>query len=543
MGLVGGANCRRFEVGWGEDNMTIECALISVSDREGLVELGSGLREMGIRILSTGGTGKALESSGVKITPVSNYTGFPEILDGRVKTLHPRIYAGILARYDQTEHAKVLEEHDILRLGLVIVNLYPFSETVSRELVSLDEAVEQIDIGGPTLIRAAAKNFEHVTVIVDPADYPSVLAELKGNCGETSRKTRWRLARKAFRHTAAYDAAISEYLEGIELQSSARDELPPTINLSLGLQETLRYGENPHQRGALYRPLQRKPSGLVSAEQLQGKQLSFNNYLDLEAAWRLTAEFEQSCCVIVKHNNPCGAALAEGPCDAYRKALACDPVSAFGSIVAFNQTVDGETAEEMRSLFVEAIIAPAYEQAALDLFSKKGNLRVMQKDPESLPAGASRERLFDLKQVSGGYVLQDLDVARVTAEDLKVVSRREPADDELKDLLFAWKVCKHVKSNAIVYARQAQTVGIGAGQMSRVDSVKLAAEKAQLSLESCVMASDAFFPFRDGIDEAVKVGVRAVIQPGGSVRDDEVIAAADEHGITMVCTGIRHFRH
>ena len=292
--------------------MMIECALISVSDREGLAELGVGLREIGIQILSTGGTGQALEAAGVEITPVSRYTGFPEILDGRVKTLHPRIHAGILARYDQEAHAEILEEHDILRLGLVVVNLYPFSETVSQGPVSLEEAIEQIDIGGPTLIRAAAKNFQHVTVVVDPADYPNLLSEMRGNNGETSRKTRWGLARKAFRHTAAYDAAISEYLEGIEAQSSEKDELPPTLNLKLGRQETLRYGENPHQRGALYRPLRSDPSGLVSAVQLQGKQLSFNNYLDLEAAGRLTGEFEQPCCVIVKHNNPCGAALAEG---------------------------------------------------------------------------------------------------------------------------------------------------------------------------------------------------------------------------------------
>ena len=523
--------------------MTIECALISVSDREGLVELGAGLRELGVQILSTGGTGKALQATGVEITPVSQYTGFPEIFDGRVKTLHPRIHAGILARYDQEEHIRTLEEHDILRLGLVIVNLYPFSETVSREDVSLEEAIEQIDIGGPTLIRAAAKNFQHVTVVVDPADYPDLLSEMRSNQGETSRITRWGLARKAFQHTAAYDTTISEYLEGMDSPPSGEEELPPTITLSLGRRETLRYGENPHQRAALYCPLRRDPSGLVSAVQLQGKQLSFNNYLDLEAAWRLTAEFEQPCCVIVKHNNPCAAALAEGPCEAYRKALACDPVSAFGSIVAFNQTVDGETAEEMRSLFVEAIIAPAYEPAALELFSKKGNLRVMRKDPESPPAGLPQERRFDLKQISGGYVLQDLDVVGIMAGDLEVVTRREPDETELRDLLFAWKVCKHVKSNAIVYARQAQTIGIGAGQMSRVDSVKLAAEKAQLPIENCVMASDAFFPFRDGIDEAAKVGVRAVIQPGGSVRDDEVIAAADGHGITMVRTGIRHFRH
>ena len=523
--------------------MAIECALISVSDREGLADLGAGLRELGIRILSTGGTGQALQASGVEITPVSQYTGFPEILDGRVKTLHPRIHAGILARYDRVEHTEVLKEHDILRLRLVIVNLYPFSETVSRVSVSLEEAIEQIDIGGPTLIRAAAKNFQHVTVVVDPADYPDLLSELGTSQGETSRITRWGLARKAFQHTAAYDAGISEYLESINSPATDEKELPSTITLSLGRQETLRYGENSHQRGALYGSLGRPPSGLVAATQLQGKQLSFNNYLDLEAAWRLTTEFEESCCVIVKHNNPCGAALAEGPCEAYRKALACDPVSAFGSIVAFNQTVDGETAEEMRSLFVEAIIAPAFEQAALDLFSKKGNLRVMRMDPESPAVGASRERRFDLKQISGGYVLQDLDVARITASDLEVVTRREPDETELRDLLFAWKICKHVKSNAIVYVRQAQTVGIGAGQMSRVDSVKLAAEKAQLAIEGCVMAGDAFFPFRDGIDEAAKVGVRAVIQPGGSVRDDEVIAAADEHGMAMVRTGIRHFRH
>ena len=522
--------------------MAIESAVISVSDREGLSELGAGLRKMGVQILSTGGTGQALQASGAEIIPVSEYTGFPEILDGRVKTLHPRIHAGILARHDQEAHARTLAEHDILRLGLVIVNLYPFSETVSRESVSLEEAIEQIDIGGPTLIRAAAKNFEHVAVVVDPADYSKLMSEMGSSGGEISRKTRWELARKAFQHTASYDAAISEYLETVD--SPADEEaLPSSITLRLRRQEVLRYGENPHQRGALYRPRRREVYGLVAASQIQGKQLSFNNYLDLEAAWRLVGEFGECSCVIIKHNNPCGAALAENPSEAYRKALACDPVSAFGSIVAFNRAVDGSTAEEMKSLFVEAVIAPAYDDQSLELFSRKKNMRVMRKPPETVQEGSLLGPQYDLKQVSGGYVLQDLDVAQITSDSVEVMTKRQPDEGELGDLMFAWRVCKHVKSNAIVYARQAQTVGIGAGQMSRVDSVKLAAERAQMPIEGCAMASDAFFPFRDGVDEAVRVGVRAVIQPGGSVRDDEVIAAADEHGITMVRTGIRHFRH
>lgn len=520
--------------------MKIETALVSVSDKTGLVELAGRLTEMGIKILSTGGTGRTLQEAGIPYTPVSEHTGFPEILEGRVKTLHPRIHGGILARHDHGSHEKVLQEHDISAIGLVIVNLYPFSRTVSKPDVTLEEAIENIDIGGPTLVRAAAKNHATVTVVVDPTDYSRVVAEMKAGGSETSESLRFELARKAFQHTAAYDLAISAYLEGLD---RGEGELAPVLNFSLSREQVLRYGENPHQRGALYRFQFSVPTGLVAARQHQGKQLSFNNYLDLDAAWSLIQEFEEPACAILKHNNPCGVALGSDPVEAYRKALECDPVSAFGSVIAFNRTVDEATAEEMSSLFVEAVLAPGYSGDALSVFGRKKNLRVMELLPPAdskLPSGHSD---FDVKRVAGGFLVQDRDVFFVKESDLKVVTRRKPTAEEIRDLLFNWTVCKFVKSNAIVLGRDGRTIGIGAGQMSRVDSVKIAVEKAQSSLDGAVMASDAFFPFRDGIDEAAKHGVRTVIQPGGSVRDEEVITAADEHEIAMVFTGIRHFRH
>ncbi|UCF36396.1 MAG: bifunctional phosphoribosylaminoimidazolecarboxamide formyltransferase/IMP cyclohydrolase [Acidobacteriota bacterium] len=515
--------------------MKIETALISVSDKQGLVELGRSLAEMGVKILSTGGTGKALKEAGVPFTKVSEHTGFPEILNGRVKTLHPKIHGGILAMHDSKEHQTTLEEHGIAPIGLVVVNLYPFSQTVAKEGVTVEEAIENIDIGGPTMIRAAAKNHAHISVVVDPGDYACVVAEMKAGSGEVSKQTRWELARKAFHHTAAYDSAISGYFEKV---SSDEEGLPPVINLSLKREATLRYGENPHQRAGLYRSQFHPPTGIVSALQKHGKQLSFNNYLDLQGAWGLIREFDETACAIIKHTNPCGAALGSTPKEAYLKALSCDPVSAFGSIIAFNREVDAETSEELSKLFVEAVIAPAYTGDAMEVLTKKKNIRIME-----MPLTKAGHSGFDLKRISGGVLVQDRDEYFVTEKDLKVVTKRTPTKDEIADLLFGWIICKHVKSNAIVYVKGGKTVGIGAGQMSRVDSAKIAADKAQEPLSGAVMASDAFFPFRDGLDAAAERGIRAVIEPGGSVRDEEVIAAADEHGIAMVFTGIRHFRH
>jgi phosphoribosylaminoimidazolecarboxamide formyltransferase / IMP cyclohydrolase len=517
--------------------MRIEFALLSVSDKEGLIEFARGLAQAGIQLLSTGGTGKALETAGIPYRKVSDHTGFPEILDGRVKTLHPKIHGGILARHDDPEHSATLARHDIPPIGLVAVNLYPFSRTVRKAGVTVEEAIENIDIGGPTLIRAAAKNHAHVAVVVDPGDYPRVLAQLAVNQGVLRPEARRELARKAFHHTAAYDAAIGSYFDRI---AEDGDGLPPAINLALTRVSTLRYGENPHQRAAVYRPQFQPPGGIVAAEQKHGKQLSFNNYLDLEAAWALASEFQDTACVIVKHTNPCGVALGISPREAYEKALACDPVSAFGSIVAFNRTVDEASAEEVEKLFVEAIVAPAYGPEALEILSRKKNLRIMVMPPE---ATADALGDLDFKRISGGILAQDRDAYYLREADLRVVTKRAPTEDEVRDLLFAWVVCKHVKSNAIVYARERGTLGVGAGQMSRVDSARIAAEKAQSPLSGSVMASDAFFPFRDGLDAAAKHGIRAVIQPGGSVRDDEVIRAADEHDMAMVFTGIRHFRH
>jgi phosphoribosylaminoimidazolecarboxamide formyltransferase/IMP cyclohydrolase len=427
---------------------------------------------------------------------------------------------------------------DIPPIGLVAVNLYPFAETIKKEGVTVAEAIENIDIGGPTMIRATAKNSKYTTVAVDPGDYPKIIAEMKAGDKEVSRDTRQMLARKAFFHTAAYDAAISGYFDRLE---ASPDELPPSINMSLVRQSSLRYGENPHQRAALYRPQFHPPIGIVAAEQKHGKQLSFNNYLDLHSAWGLIREIEDTACAIIKHTNPCGAAIGESPVDAYLKALACDPVSAFGSIIAFNRTVNQAAAEQVSKLFVEAVIAPEYEADALEALTRKKNIRIMEM-PGTSPTSKTHSG-FDLKRIAGGVLVQDRDAYYVTEKDLKVVTKRGPTAEEMEDLLFGWIICKHVKSNAIIYVKDRATLGVGAGQMSRVDSARIAVQKAQMPLDGAVMASDAFFPFRDGLDEAAGNGIRAVIQPGGSVRDQEVIEAADEHDMAMVFTGIRHFKH
>lgn len=515
--------------------MKIDLALLSVSEKQGLVPLAEELHRMGIQILSTGGTGRVLHEAGIPYTAVAEHTGFPEILEGRVKTLHPRIHGALLARLEKEEDRQTLEQHSIPPIGLVVVNLYPFSDTVERKGVAEEEALEQIDIGGPTLIRASAKNFRNVTVMVDPSDYSRVLQELKEKDRQTTHETRSELARKAFHHTAAYDAAIATWFD--RRLHTGQTDLPASLPLHLHRQSVLRYGENPHQRGALYRCGWGPAAGLPAARQLQGKQLSFNNYMDLAAAWELSTEFDRTACVIVKHTNPCGTAVADSLVEAYRRALACDPVSAFGSVIGFNRTVTAETARELKSLFVEAIIAPAFHPQALEVLSSKENLRLMEMKQEE---GGDN---LDVKRIPGGFLVQDCDKFHLLQQDLKTVTRRSPNEVELEDLMFSWTVARHVKSNAIVFARGGRTVGIGAGQMSRVDSVKLAELKAHGPLDHAVMASDAFFPFRDAVDEAARCGIRAIIQPGGSIRDSEVIQAADEHGMAMVFTGIRHFKH
>jgi phosphoribosylaminoimidazolecarboxamide formyltransferase/IMP cyclohydrolase len=516
--------------------MVIQTALVSVSDKEGLLEFCRELTGLGISILSTGGTAQMLSGAGVPVTPVSEYTGFPEILGGRVKTLHPKIHGGILALHDDPAHVKILAEHGISPIGLVVVNLYPFVQTISKPDVTLEEAIEQIDIGGPSMIRAAAKNSKYVTVVVDPADYPKIIAQLKANGGQTTDAERFRLATKAFEHTSAYDSAIATYLKRQRETQKESEALPASFSLSLVKREDLRYGENPHQRAALY--AEGQPAGLVAARQLQGKQLSFNNYVDLQAAIDLCAEFDDPFCAIIKHTNPCGAAVGARPAEAYERALECDPVSAYGSVIGFNRILDAEAAEKLAASFVEAVVTPGYEPAALEILGRKKNLRVME-----LPPGGAQQQPLDVKGISGGYLIQDHDVYELTEKDLKTVTNRTPSASELKDLLFAWRVAKHVKSNAIVYAKDGRTIGVGAGQMSRVDSARIAAEKARFPLEGAAMASDAYFPFRDGVDEAAKAGIKAVIEPGGSIRDAEVIDAANEHGLAMVFTGIRHFKH
>ncbi|HUW29107.1 MAG TPA: bifunctional phosphoribosylaminoimidazolecarboxamide formyltransferase/IMP cyclohydrolase [Sulfuriferula sp.] len=517
----------------------IQRALISVSDKTGVLELAKGLREFNIEILSTGGTAKMLAEHGIEVTEVADYTGFPEMLDGRVKTLHPKIHGGILARRDLAEHAEAVREAGIGYIDLVVVNLYPFSQTVARPDCTLPEAIENIDIGGPTMVRSAAKNYQHVAVVTDPADYASVLAEIQANHGSLSTGTCYNLARKAFSHTAEYDGAISNYLTARELNGE-RAAFPSRLNLNFERVQSMRYGENPHQAAAFYRDLHPAAGTLAHYTQLQGKELSYNNIGDADAAWECVKTFDAPACVIIKHANPSGVALAEDTLNAYRLALATDPTSAFGGIIAFNREVDAATAEAVSGQFMEVLIAPAYSAAALQLLTKKANVRVL-----AVPLAAGHNAL-ELKRVGGGLLVQTADTFNITAADLKVVTQRQPGPQEIQDMLFAWRVAKFVKSNAIVFAASGQTLGVGAGQMSRVDSTRIAVIKAGhagLSLTGCAVASDAFFPFRDGLDVLAAAGAKAVIQPGGSVKDAEVIAAADEHGIAMVFTGHRHFRH
>ena len=525
--------------------INIKRALISVSDKTGLIDFAQRLARHSIEIVSTGGTAQMLRDAGLEVRDVSDVTGFPEILGGRVKTLHPKVHGGLLAIRDNSDHQRQVEENQIQYIDMVVVNLYPFRETIAREGVSVEEAIENIDIGGPSMIRSAAKNFEDVVVVVDPADYQIIADEMDASEGRVSRLTRLRLARHAFETTAQYDTAISEFLVGSvvldatseELRVEKSSQLPARFTLFAKKEMDLRYGENPHQRAALYIP-QNVGREFAKSEKLQGKELSFNNLIDFDAAWSLVSEFKETACAIIKHTNPCGVATAEDAREAFEKAKATDPVSAFGGIVAFNRTVTADAARAIAETFFEVIVAPDYEPAALEALASKKNLRIMR-IKES--AGASVP--YDIRMISGGLLVQDRDRGTLDDAQVRVVSNRQPTDEEMRALGFAWIIAKHVKSNAIVYARDGQLVGVGAGQMSRVDSVKLGAMKAQLSLEGTVLASDAFFPFRDGVDEAARAGITAVIQPGGSVRDEEVITAANEHNLAMVFTGMRHFKH
>ncbi len=536
-----------------EENEThpvrIRRALISVSDKTDVVEFARELKRFGVEIISTGGTAKTLREAGLAVREVSDVTRFPEMMDGRIKTLHPRVHGGLLAVRDNPEHLAAMKEHDIEPIDMVVVNLYPFEETVARGGVTLAEAIEQIDIGGPAMIRSAAKNFRDVTVVTAPSSYPDLIAEIQKNQGSLSGATRARLALNAFLTTSQYDHNIGVYLadaaarDQVEEPHLEEGEFPGYLGLYFDNIGSLRYGENPHQRAALYLNADDdRAYGVACAELLSGKEMSFNNYVDADAAWQLVCDFDKLACAIIKHTNPAGVALGTSIEEAYRKALACDPVSAFGGIVAFNRNVDEDAARAVGEVFTEVVIAPDYEPGAIEVFKKKKNLRVLRavdpKDHEGL-----EHKQFEYKQISGGMLVQNHDAHRLQREDLKVVTKRQPTETEIEDLLFAWTVCKHTKSNAIVYVRDRQSVGVGAGQMSRVDSVKIGAMRAQLPVAGSVLASDAFFPFRDGLDEAAGHGITAVIQPGGSVRDAEVIAAADEHNLAMVFTGIRHFKH
>ncbi|HET8637712.1 MAG TPA: bifunctional phosphoribosylaminoimidazolecarboxamide formyltransferase/IMP cyclohydrolase [Acidobacteriaceae bacterium] len=518
-------------------------ALLSVTDKTGLVPFAQQLADHNIELVSTGGTARALREAGLTVRDISDLTEFPEMLDGRVKTLHPKVHGGILFMREKPEHRAAVEQHGIQPIDMVVVNLYAFEKTASKPGAAFAEIIENIDIGGPSMVRSAAKNFEDVAIVTSVADYSAIADELAANSGGLSRQTRWRLAQKAFSITAAYDTAIANTLERVatsepaeapvQFADPAKADFPSTLRIAYPLAASLRYGENPHQRAALY--ADGSASGIAGATQLQGKELSYNNLVDLDACWDLAQEFDAPGVAIIKHTNPCGAATGATILEAYQKALAADPVSAFGSVIGINREVDAAAADEIAKLFVEAIAAPSFSPEARARFAAKKNLRLV----EVRPAETARV----IKQVSGGLLLQDADHGRVAAADLKVATARKPTDDELAALLFAWRVCKHVKSNAIVYARNGQVLGVGAGQMSRVDAAKFGAMKAILPLAGCVAASDAFFPFPDGLEVVVSAGATAVIQPGGSVKDPDVIAAADRLGIAMVFTGMRHFRH
>ena len=521
--------------------MKIRQALISVSDKRGVLEFAQGLAAQGVQLLSTGGTAKMLRDAGLAVTEIGDYTGFPEMLDGRVKTLHPKVHGGILARRDLPEHLATIEQHGIPTIDLVCVNLYPFRETVAKPNVTLEDAIENIDIGGPAMVRSSAKNYAGVAIVTDPADYQPLLDEMKGSGGALTLNTRFGLAKKAFTHTARYDSAIANWLTSLDEQNKPQ-QFPAAFHTAFDRIEVLRYGENPHQQAAFYKDPTPTAGAIANYTQLQGKELSYNNIADADAAWECVKTFAAPACVIIKHANPCGVAIGAKHLEAYEKAFKSDSTSAFGGIIAFNGTVDVDVVNAMneRKHFVEVLIAPGFTPAAKELLAGKTNLRVLEVPLERA------YHAFELKRVGGGLLVQTPDSLNVQASQLKVVTKVQPTKEQLTDLLFAWRVAKFVKSNAIVFCKGGQTLGVGAGQMSRVDSTRIASTKAQnagLSLKGSVVASDAFFPFRDGVDVLAEAGAKAVIQPGGSMRDEEVIAAANEHGLAMVFTGFRHFRH
>ncbi|MBY0574941.1 MAG: bifunctional phosphoribosylaminoimidazolecarboxamide formyltransferase/IMP cyclohydrolase [Undibacterium sp.] len=522
----------------------IKQALISVSDKTGILEFSKELCAMGVKILSTGGTAKLLQDNGVPVTEVADYTGFPEMLDGRVKTLHPKVHGGILARRDFPEHVAAIAKYGIPSIDMVVVNLYPFQATVAKEQCNLEDAIENIDIGGPTMLRSAAKNHKDVVVIVDPSDYQVVLAEMKANQHQVTYDTKFTLAKKVFAHTAQYDGAITNYLTslGEDKAHSTRSSYPQTLNLHFEKAQEMRYGENPHQSASFYRDLSPVAGALANYIQLQGKELSYNNIADADAAWECVKSFTNAsaACVIVKHANPCGVALGSDALEAYSKALQTDPTSAFGGIIAFNVECDGKAAEAVAKQFVEVLIAPAFTLEAKQIFAAKQNVRLLE-----IPLGSAVNQ-YDVKRVGGGLLVQAPDAKNVLEADLRVVTKLQPTPQQMADMMFAWRVAKYVKSNAIVFCGNGMTLGVGAGQMSRIDSARIASIKAQnagLTLTGSAVASDAFFPFRDGLDVVVDAGATCVIQPGGSMRDQEVIDAADERGVVMLYTGTRHFRH
>ncbi len=518
-------------------------ALISVYKKDGIVEFASKLnKDFGYEILSTGGTAELFRKNDIPVTEVSEITKFPEMLDGRVKTLHPVVHGGLLARRDKEDHMQTLEKNNIKPIDLVIINLYPFEEVISKPNVSLEEAIENIDIGGPSMIRSASKNYSAVTVVCDPSDYETVLTELKENNGKTTLKLREKLACKAFQKTSSYDSRINSYLSKVSSSPSTNgksSKFPEKLELKLTLKQKLRYGENPHQMASLYLEEGSK-NGLANAEVLQGKELSFNNYLDLESAWNIASEFgiETPASVIIKHNNPCGTAIAPDLLHAYIEAFNCDSVSAFGGVVGFNGKVEAELADELTKIFLEAIIAPDYSKEAIEIFKKKQNLRVLKITPEE-----NLLKRYDIKSIGEGILIQDFNAFTLDLNNLKVVTKRKPTDQEMIDLIFAWKICKHVKSNAIVVAKEGKTLGVGAGQMNRVGSVEIALNQANFNSKDAVLASDAFFPFKDNIEVAGSAKISAIIQPGGSIKDQEVIEACDKNNIAMIFTGMRHFRH
>lgn len=525
----------------------IKRALISVSDKTGILEFAEALTSFGVEILSTGGTAKLFRDNHIPVIEVSDYTGFPEMLDGRVKTLHPLVHGGILGRRDLPEHVAAMEKANIPNIDMVVVNLYPFEATVAKADCTLEEAIENIDIGGPAMVRSAAKNWKDVAVLTDASQYAPVLAEMQSTGGATSQSTRFALSVAAFNRISNYDAAISDYLSSFN-SDNTRNPFPGQTNGRFVKVQDLRYGENPHQQAAFYRDLYPAPGSLVTAEQLQGKELSFNNIADADAAWEAVKSFDSTACVIVKHANPCGVALGTNTLEAYQKAFKTDPTSAFGGIIAFNHPIDEATAEAVSKQFVEVLIAPDFTTGALEMFKAKANVRVLK---IALPPGGNTawhkgRNSHDIKRVGSGILIQTADNLEVSRHALRIVTKKQPSPEQMNDLLFAWRVAKYVKSNAIVFCGGGMTLGVGAGQMSRVDSTRIAAIKAQnagLSLQGAVVASDAFFPFRDGIDVLAEAGAACVIHPGGSMRDEEVIAAADEHGLAMVLTGVRHFRH